>query len=47
MTNAVTGKIDDAVVFAGSNVYRVNKIVSVKELMDEIVEETIAALNKS
>ncbi len=44
--NAVSGKIDDAVVFAGSNVYRVNKIVSVKELMDEIVEETIAALNE-
>ncbi len=45
--NAVIGKIDDAVVFAGSNVYRINKIVSVKELMDEIVEETLDALNKS
>ncbi|MCK4994729.1 MAG: nitronate monooxygenase [Candidatus Omnitrophica bacterium] len=45
--NAVSGKIEDAVVFAGSNVYRVNKIVSVKELMDEIVEETITALNQS
>jgi len=45
--NAVTRKIDDAVVFAGSNVYRIDKIVSVKELMDEIVEETITALNKS
>ena len=45
--NAVSGKIDDAVVFSGSNAYRINKIVSVKELMDEIVEETIAALDKS
>ncbi|MCG2712593.1 MAG: nitronate monooxygenase family protein [Candidatus Omnitrophica bacterium] len=45
--NAVTGKIDDAVVFAGSNVYRINKIVSVKELIDEIVGETIVALKKS
>ncbi len=44
--NAVSGNIDDSVVFAGSNVYRINKIVSVKELMDEIVEDAVAALNK-
>jgi NAD(P)H-dependent flavin oxidoreductase YrpB (nitropropane dioxygenase family) len=42
--NAVIGKIDDAVVFAGSNVHRIKKIVSVKELMDEIVNGAIAAL---
>jgi len=37
--NAVRGDLDNAVVFAGSNVYRVDKIVSVKELLDSIVEE--------
>ncbi len=42
--NAVTGKVDDAVVFAGSNVHRVNKVVSVKELMDEIVHDMVEAL---
>ena len=43
--NAVSGNVDEAVVFAGTNVSRVNKIVSVKELMDEIVGEAINALN--
>ncbi len=43
--NAVNGNIDEAVVFAGINVSRVNKVVSVKELMDEIVGEAITALN--
>ncbi|MFH1062692.1 MAG: nitronate monooxygenase family protein [Candidatus Omnitrophota bacterium] len=42
--NAVIGKIDDAVVFAGSNVYKIKKIITVKELMDEIVNDAIAAL---
>jgi nitronate monooxygenase len=42
--NAVIGKIDDAVVFAGSNVYRIKKIITVKELMDEIVNDAIASL---
>jgi NAD(P)H-dependent flavin oxidoreductase YrpB (nitropropane dioxygenase family) len=37
--NAVIGNLGEAVVFAGSNVSRVNKIVSVQELMDEIVAE--------
>jgi len=37
--NAVAGDINKAVVFCGSNVYRINKIVSVKELMDEIVAQ--------
>ncbi|MBN2483345.1 MAG: nitronate monooxygenase [Candidatus Omnitrophica bacterium] len=44
--NAVTGDIDNAVVFAGSNVARITKIVSVKELLDEIVSETLEELNK-
>ncbi len=39
--SAVVGDLDNAVVFAGSNVSRVDKIVSVKELMDDIVSDTI------
>lgn len=46
LIDAATGDIDNAVVFAGSNVSRVNKIVPVKELIDEIVQETIEELNK-
>ena len=42
--NAVIGDIDNAVVFAGSNVSRVKKIISVKELMDSIVREAIEEL---
>ncbi|MCP4652577.1 MAG: nitronate monooxygenase [Candidatus Omnitrophica bacterium] len=44
--DAVIGDLDNAVVFAGSNVSRVKEIVSVEELMNELAEETIAALNK-
>ena len=44
--NASSGKLDEAVVFAGSNVPRIKKIVSVKELLDEIVGEAINELNK-
>lgn len=46
LSNAVSGDLDNAAVFAGSNVSRVEKIVSVKELMDEIVQETIEELRK-
>ncbi len=46
LINAVEGDIDNSVVFVGSNVSRVKKIVSVKELMDEIVTEAIAEINK-
>jgi len=45
LIDAADGDIDNAVVFAGSNVSRVKKIVPVKELIDEIVEETIKELN--
>ncbi|MDD5774160.1 MAG: nitronate monooxygenase family protein [bacterium] len=44
--NAVLGNIDEAVVFCGSNASRINKIVSVKELMDEIVNEANEELNR-
>lgn len=43
---ASAGDLDNAVVFTGSSVSRINKIVSVKELMDEIVSEAIKELNK-
>ncbi|MFH1995444.1 MAG: nitronate monooxygenase family protein [Candidatus Omnitrophota bacterium] len=46
LCNAVIGDLDSSVVFAGSNVAKVKKIVSVKELMDEIVRETIEELHK-
>ena len=39
--NAVKGDVDNAVVFAGSNVSKVKKIISVKELMDDIVNEAV------
>ncbi len=41
---ASRGELDKAVVFCGSNVWRVDKIVSVKELIDELVVETEKAL---
>jgi len=44
--NAFSGNLDNAVVFTGSNVARVDKIVSVKELMDSIVSETIKELHQ-
>ncbi|MCK4261663.1 nitronate monooxygenase [bacterium] len=44
--NAVIGDLDNAVVFAGSNVSKVEKIISVEELMDGIVSEATEELNK-
>lgn len=40
LANAAEGKLDEAFVFAGENAYRCNKIVSVKELIDQLSEET-------
>jgi len=39
LENARKGDIENGLVFAGSNVWRVNKIVSVKELIQELVTE--------
>ncbi|MCK9555775.1 nitronate monooxygenase family protein [bacterium] len=44
MVNAFKGKIDDSVVFAGSSVFKIKKIISVKELINELISETCAAL---
>jgi len=42
--SAVRGDIDNSIVFAGHNVFRVKEIVSVKQLIDSLVAETKAAL---
>ena len=47
LIDAVEGRIDSAVVFAGTNVSRIKEIVSVKDLIDEIVSETLRELGKS
>ncbi|MDD4005144.1 MAG: nitronate monooxygenase family protein [Elusimicrobiaceae bacterium] len=43
MINAVEGRLDDAIVFAGSNVSRIDRIMPVRELMDELVAQANAA----
>ncbi len=43
LLNAVQGDLDNAVVFAGQNVSRVDRIMPVRELMDELVREAVAA----
>jgi len=47
LCNAVIGDLDNAVIFAGSNVAKVKNIVSVKELMDEIIGEAIKELSQT
>ncbi|MFH1282183.1 MAG: nitronate monooxygenase family protein [bacterium] len=39
LLNAYKGDVDNAVVFAGSNVYKVDKIVHAKELIDSLISE--------
>lgn len=39
LTNAQQGKLDDGFAFAGSNAYRADKIISVKELIANLLEE--------
>ena len=41
--DAKAGDLDDGLIFAGANVYRVNKIVSVKELLTELTQGIEAA----
>lgn len=40
LVNAVRGDMDNGLIFCGSNVYKIDKIVSVHELMQELVSET-------
>jgi NAD(P)H-dependent flavin oxidoreductase YrpB (nitropropane dioxygenase family)/3-hydroxymyristoyl/3-hydroxydecanoyl-(acyl carrier protein) dehydratase len=46
LENARKGDIENGLVFAGSNVWRVKKIVSVKELIQELVREANAILKQ-
>jgi len=39
LANAAEGKLDEAFAFAGSNVWRCNEIISVKELIQKIMQE--------
>lgn len=47
LVNAAKGDIDNAVVFCGSNVAKVDKIVHVKELMESITSEISEELHKN
>lgn len=40
LINAVKGNVDEALIFCGSNASRIERIVSVRELIDELVTET-------
>ena len=44
LINAVKGNVDEGLIFCGSNVDRVDKIVTVKELMNELVQGAEMAL---
>jgi NAD(P)H-dependent flavin oxidoreductase YrpB (nitropropane dioxygenase family) len=39
LIEAVKGNIDEGLIFSGSNAYKLNKIVTVKELMNELISE--------
>ena len=39
LINSVNGDIDNGLIFIGKQGYRLDKIVSVKSLMEELVEE--------
>lgn len=39
LINAVSGDIDNGLIFCGSNAYKINKIVSVQELLSELTSE--------
>jgi len=39
LIEAVKGNVDNGLVFVGSNAYRIEKIISVKELIKELIEE--------
>ncbi len=46
LENARRGDVENGLFFAGSNFWRIEKIVSVKELLTELVEEANAILKK-
>jgi nitronate monooxygenase len=44
--NAYKGDIDNSIIFAGHNVYKLNKLTTSYDLINELVEESIFELNK-
>lgn len=46
LVNAAEGNFDEAFAFSGENSYRCNEIVPVKQLIDQLTEETAYHLNK-
>ncbi|MCH7559477.1 MAG: nitronate monooxygenase [Planctomycetes bacterium] len=46
LTNAKIGNLEGGFAFAGANAYRVDKIISVKELMGTLVEEYMVAVTQ-
>lgn len=40
LINAVKGNIDEALIFCGSNAYRINEIVIVHDLIEELIRDT-------
>ena len=46
LVNAAEGNIDEAFAFSGENAYRCNEIVPVKQLIDQLAEETSYYLRK-
>lgn len=47
LIEAVNGNVENGLIFSGSNAYKIEKIVTVKELIHELVEETEIALDKA
>lgn len=43
LLNSYFGDVDNGLIFAGENAYRINKIVTVKELIDELLAELAVA----
>lgn len=41
LINAVKGDLDNGLIFCGANAYRINKITSVKELLDELIGDKL------
>ena len=44
LVEAVKGNVDDGLIFTGTNSYKIDKIIPVKELMNQLVAEAEAAL---
>lgn len=47
LVNAAEGNLDEAFAFSGENSYRCNEIVTVKQLVDQLTEETAYHLGKA